>query len=125
MPYHLTIKSSFSSAHQLKGYQGGCENLHGHNWAVEVSVVSDKLNDIGLVIDFKELKGMVKQELNQYDHVILNEHPDFRDENPTAENIACSIYKKMAEVLDGGDNQVQIDKVTVWETEGCSASYSE
>ncbi|MBU2591686.1 MAG: 6-carboxytetrahydropterin synthase QueD [Nitrospinota bacterium] len=124
MPYTLTIKSSFSSAHQLKGYQGGCENLHGHNWAVEVSVISETLNDIGLAVDFRELKKIVKRVLKQYDHVVLNDHPDFREKNPTAENIACAIYKKMGEE-SYGDNQVRVDKITVWETEGCSASYSE
>jgi len=124
MPYGLTIKSSFSSAHQLKGYQGGCENLHGHNWAVEVSVVSETLNDIGLAVDFRELKKMVKRVLKEYDHVVLNEHPDFREKNPTAEHIAYAIYKKMGGE-SYGENDVKIDKVTVWETEGCSASYSE
>lgn len=124
MPYTLIIKSSFSSAHQLKGYQGGCENLHGHNWAVEVSVVSETLNNIGLAVDFRELKKIVKQVLKQYDHVVLNDHPDFREKNPTAENIAHAIYRKMGEE-SYGDNQVRVDKITVWETEGCSASYSE
>lgn len=124
MPYYLTIKSSFSSAHQLKGYQGGCENLHGHNWVVEVSVVSKTLNNIGLAVDFRELKKIVKRVLKQYDHVVLNDHPDFREKNPTAEHIAESIYKKMAGE-SYGENGVKIDKVTVWETEGCSASYSE
>ncbi len=124
MPYYLTIKASFSSAHQLKGYQGGCENLHGHNWVVEVSVVAETLNAIGLAVDFRELKKIVKRVLKEYDHVVLNDHPDFREKNPTAEHIAESIYKKMAGE-SYGENDVKIDKVTVWETEGCSASYSE
>jgi len=124
MPYNLTIKSSFSSAHQLKGYQGGCENLHGHNWAVEISVISKTLDNIGLAVDFRELKKIVKRVLKDYDHVVLNEHPDFKEKNPTAEHIAESIYKKMAKE-SFGENDVKIDKVTVWETEGCSASYTE
>jgi len=105
------------------GYQGGCENLHGHNWAVEISVVATKLNDLGLAIDFRDLKTIIKRVLKQYDHVVLNEHPDFKEKNPSAENIAEAIYKKM-ESESYGDNDVRIDKVTVWETEGCSASYS-
>lgn len=124
MPYSLTIKSSFSSAHQLKGYQGGCENLHGHNWVVEVSVAAETLNDIGLAVDFRELKKIVGRVLKEYDHIVLNEHPDFREKNPTAEHIAELIYKKMAGE-SYGENDVKIDRVTVWETEGCSASYSE
>lgn len=73
--YELTIEGSFASAHQLRGYKGKCENLHGHNWKVELSVEGKALNDIGLLIDFHELKRILGEVLVRLDHKNINEIP--------------------------------------------------
>ena len=71
--YELKVKDSFASAHFLRGYEGPCEKLHGHTWKIEISIVSNEIDDIGLVVDFKEVKKRLKEFLNNLDHVCLNE----------------------------------------------------
>jgi 6-pyruvoyltetrahydropterin/6-carboxytetrahydropterin synthase len=90
------IESQFSAAHQLRGYKGKCENLHGHNWRVQVVVNAEKLNEIGLVIDFYELKKTTNEILSSLDHSVLNEIFPFTEINPSSENIAsgCTIRLK-------------------------------
>ncbi len=122
--YRLKIKGSFSSAHYLKNYQGACENLHGHNWVVEVEVKGKKLNSIGLLIDFKELKKALKKVLSELDHKLLNELPFFKENNPSSELIAYYIFKRLEEELSAFP-EVKVSSVTVFETEGASATYYE
>lgn len=119
--YKVTIKDSFSGAHNLRGYKGKCEELHGHNWHVEVTAGSEKLNDLGMVIDFKELKSVLEKVISEMDHKYLNKIKEFSDMNPTSENIARYIYKKISQKLPG----LKFDGVTVWETASSSATYSE
>ena len=121
--YKLTIRTSFAAAHNLKNYQGDCENLHGHNWKVELTVVANELDKAGLAIDFKVLKreaGLVIQEL---DHKYLNENPAFSDISPSSEHIASYLYKRIGERLN--NDVVKVDSVTVWESDNCSACYYE
>ena len=119
--YQLTVESSFSAAHYLRGYKGKCENLHGHNWRVSVTLERGSLNGMGMVIDFKELKEMVDKVLEELDHKFLNELPSFRKANPTTENIAKTIYGKLSKLLK--DRTIRLNKVTVWEKETSSATY--
>jgi 6-pyruvoyltetrahydropterin/6-carboxytetrahydropterin synthase len=120
--YEVMIETEFSSAHALRGYQGKCENMHGHNWKIEVYVRGSRLNDIGLLIDFKELKQATRKVMEQLDHKILNELPPFDERcNPSSENIARYI-------LDEVGAQVNTDfcavyKVRAWETPTTVASY--
>ena len=97
--YILTVEDHFSSAHQLRGYQGKCENIHGHNWRVVLKVKGSELNDIGLLIDFHELKSILKDILNQLDHCNLNEVEPFDKINPSSENIAQYISDNTALAL--------------------------
>ena len=119
--YEITVKSDFSAAHQLRSYSGKCENLHGHNWKVEVAVGSKKLNSIGLAFDFKELKEILKQVLEKLDHTFLNELPYFKKYNPTSENIAKWIYDEIGKVIT---KNVKLIKVTVFESDNSYATYS-
>lgn len=119
--YELKIKSDFSSAHNLRGYEGACEALHGHNWHVEVFVRSSELNKIGLAVDFKVLKEYTKEVLDRLDHVYLNELEPFKEVNPSSENIAKYIYSELVKKL--GSVDVCVSKVTVYESANSSASY--
>ncbi|MCM8818688.1 MAG: 6-carboxytetrahydropterin synthase QueD [Candidatus Omnitrophica bacterium] len=121
--YEIKIRGDFSSAHMLKNYKGKCENLHGHNWKVEVIVIGETLDKIGLLIDFHILKSKLNIILKSLDHKNLNLIPFFAKKNPSSENIAFFIYKKMVQLVK--NYPVKISKVTVWENENQSASYYE
>ena len=120
--YEIKIKSTFSAAHSLRNYKGSCENLHGHNWKVEVVVLTNKLNKAGIGIDFRILKRIVNKVLTPLDHNYLNKLPYFKKANPSAENIAKYIYKKVEKYFK---NKVSISKVTVWESDSASLTYYE
>lgn len=121
--FDLTIESQFSSAHQLRGYKGKCEDLHGHNWRVQVTVSSDKLNDIGIVIDFHDLKKITKEVLSSLDHTFLNDVFPFTEINPSSENIARWIFESIRKKIQ--DKNISLSSVTVWENETASATYYE
>ncbi|MDA8387434.1 MAG: 6-carboxytetrahydropterin synthase QueD [Nitrospiraceae bacterium] len=120
--FELSVESSFSAAHQLRGHGGGCEKLHGHNWKVQVHVLADRLNDIDLAIDFHVLKKYLGECLVPLDHSMLNEVFPFTEKNPSSENIAKWVYDSMRKKLNG---DVHLSAVTVWESETASATYYE
>jgi len=120
--YHLTIHTHFAAAHNLINYQGDCENLHGHNWKVEVTVSARDLDKAGLGIDFKILKRETKQVLDLLDHKYLNELPPFTEISPSSENIARFLFEKLGEIFNNGN--VLITKVNVWESDYACASYT-
>jgi 6-pyruvoyltetrahydropterin/6-carboxytetrahydropterin synthase len=121
--FELMVETHFSSAHQLRGYKGECEKLHGHNWKVQVYVLADRLNEIDLAIDFHELKGLTEEAVSQLDHGFLNDIFPFTEKNPSSENIAKWIFDSLKKKLDEGD--VSLSAVTIWESEMCSATYFE
>lgn len=125
--YILTVEDYISAAHQLVGYQGKCENIHGHNWKVEISVYGEKLNDVGLLIDFHDLKKMIKEVLDEFDHTQLNDTEPFKNINPSSEHLSRVIYEKMSGVLSdysaASGTEVKIVSVTVWESATCRSSY--
>jgi len=117
--YSIKIESYFSSAHYLRGYRGKCEELHGHNWKVEVELEAKKLDKTGMVLDFKDLKRELNQVLEKLDHKCLNNVAYFRKVNPTSENIAQYIYNSLNSKVRG------LKLVTVWENENSCATYYE
>ncbi|MCP4137160.1 MAG: 6-carboxytetrahydropterin synthase QueD [bacterium] len=121
--YILTIEDHFASAHQLRGYQGKCENLHGHNWKVVLSVKGTKLDPIGLLIDFKDLKTILKSTLDELDHKNINETPPFTDINPSSENIAQYLSEKIGKIFSADYPHVEIESVTVWESHTARCKY--
>lgn len=121
--YKLTIRTSFAAAHNLINYQGDCENLHGHNWRVEVTVTATELDNAGLGIDFKILKRETGELLKELDHKYLNEHTEFEGVSPSSEHIAKFIYRRLSEKLNS--NNINVDSITVWESDNASACYYE
>jgi 6-pyruvoyltetrahydropterin/6-carboxytetrahydropterin synthase len=120
--YEVMIEEEFSAAHALRGYRGKCENLHGHNWKVEVYVRGERLDEVGMLVDFKELKAATRRVMAYLDHQNLNELKPFEQElNPSSEHIAGFILHKVAEQID--DPRVKVYKVRVWETPSTSATY--
>jgi len=119
--YEISIETHFSSAHRLRDYNGECERLHGHNWNVRVSVAAEKLNALGMVMDFKELKDKTKILIDKFDHQYLNEVSPFTELNPTTENIAKYIFDELSKVVN--TNSIRVSKVTVWESSASCASY--
>lgn len=119
--YELMIETHFAAAHQLRGYKGQCEKLHGHNWRVQVTVASDKLNDIGIVVDFHDLKDALNETVSTLDHAFLNDLFPFTEKNPSSENIARWIYESLKNKAD--NENYDISSVTVWESETASATY--
>lgn len=121
--FRLTIRTSFAAAHNLIHYQGDCENLHGHNWKVEVTVTATELDNSGLAIDFKKLKRETNEVLQALDHKYLNEIDPFTSLSPSSENIARFLYQRLSDRLNDGN--VKVESVTVWESDNAGASYCE
>ena len=112
--YEIVVKQHFDAAHFLRGYQGKCENTHGHRYTVIVHLKADKLNDIGLAYDFTDVKKHMRDILAGLDHNLLNELPYFKDINPSAENIASTFYRELKNRI--GEQEVKILSVEIWET---------
>jgi len=119
--YRLTIFTHFAAAHNLINYQGDCENLHGHNWKVEVTVKARELDKAGLGIDFKIMKRQTKAVLDQLDHKYLNDLAQFRSLSPSSENIARFLFEELTGCLNS--NNVTVEQVNVWESDHACASY--
>ncbi|MDR2459574.1 MAG: 6-carboxytetrahydropterin synthase QueD [Deltaproteobacteria bacterium] len=122
--YELKITNHFAAAHNLREFHGKCENLHGHNWFVEVRVRADGLDKIGLVMDFGVIKRLLNDVLDLIDHKYLNELEYFKDLNPSSENIAFFIYSRLApEILKASEERVRLYSVSAWESDNASATY--
>lgn len=115
--YTLKVEGTFSSAHNLRAYKGKCEELHGHNWKVEIEVASGTIDKTGMVMDFSEMKNELKKVLGKFDHKYLNKLACFKKVNPTSENISKYIYDCLKVKLTG------LKSVTVWENNTCCATY--
>ena len=121
--YELKVITDFAAAHQLRNYRGECERLHGHNWRIEVVLSGDRLNEAGLLIDFKDVKTAANRILEDLDHAYLNDLPQFKDENPSSENIAAYLFQRLSSELNKG--HLKVTKVTAWESDSACASYAE
>jgi 6-pyruvoyltetrahydropterin/6-carboxytetrahydropterin synthase len=121
--YKLTIRTSFAAAHNLINYLGDCENLHGHNWKVDVSVIAKDLDQAGLGIDFKVLKSEAGAIINELDHKYLNDNPAFKTVSPSSEHISRYLYHRISERIN--NDNIKVDSITVWESDNASACYYE
>ena len=120
--FEVMIERNFSSAHQLRGYRGKCENLHGHNYKIEIYARGRELDNIGLLVDFGELKTAADEVVQYLDHRNINELPPFDVElNPSAENLARYILERVTSRV--GDERVQVYKVRCFETPTSIATY--
>ncbi|MFQ5863075.1 MAG: 6-carboxytetrahydropterin synthase QueD [Candidatus Brocadiales bacterium] len=120
--FELIVETDFAAAHSLRGYQGKCESLHGHNWKVQVVLRAEKLDGLGMVLDFKDVNGMIGEILETVDHKNLNDLAYFKDDNPTTENVSRVLYAELSKKLP---KEVSVSKVTTWESDRCGASYFE
>ena len=118
--FELKILTQFAAAHQLTMVSQKCENLHGHNWKVEVCVKGEKLNSAGVLIDFGEIKAHVAEIIHELDHKFLNELPYFNNA-PSSEKIAVHIAEHLQEKLAGAP--VWVSRVAAWESDSAVATY--
>lgn len=119
--YELKVITDFSAAHQLREFEGACEDLHGHNWKVEIYVTSENLTEAGIVVDFRVLKKHVKTVMKGLDHKFLNDLEAFKDENPSSENIARYVAEQLSLLLE--DPGIKVSHVAAWESETACATY--
>ena len=124
--FEVTVEDTFAAGHALRGYRGKCENPHGHNYRVRVTLAGEKLDQIGLLYDFKDLKAAMGEIIDRLDHQYLNDLDAFKELNPSAENLARYFYQETSARLRAATNgQVQVKDVIVWETDTTTACYFE
>ncbi len=120
--YEISVEKHFDAAHFLRGYQGKCEALHGHRYRVVVKVRASRLDDIGLAYDFTELKRHLNDILSRFDHTCLNDVKPFDSINPSAENIATTIYDELKKRLAA--EPITLNCVEAWESPQTGVAYS-
>jgi len=120
--FEVSVEHTFAAGHALRNYRGKCENVHGHNYRVQVTLRGEKLDATGMLADFVELKRILRAISEPLDHVFINDLPPFTELNPTAENMAWYFCEKLREQL-GAQNPVEVAEVKVWETDIQSATY--
>ena len=118
--FELSVKGDIASSHILHGYPGKCKDLHGHTWKVEATIAGEKLDPIGLLVDFRKVKKDLHDFLETLDHKHLNDLPAFKNVNPSTENLAKHIYEEFAKIITP---PLRLKKVTVWESESSSVTY--
>jgi 6-pyruvoyltetrahydropterin/6-carboxytetrahydropterin synthase len=124
--YEVTVEAGFSSGHYLRNYHGKCENPHGHNYKVRVTLAGAALDSSGLLLDFKLLKQVLKPAIDRIDHQMLNDLEPFIELNPSAENLAKYFFDQTNGQLSGmTDGRVRVKDCTIWETDTTTATYFE
>src|SRR5271155_808830 len=124
--FEVTVEDSFAAGHYLRNYKGKCENPHGHNYKVRVTLAGNELDKAGLLLDFKELRDVMKQAIERLDHQMINEVEPFKVLNPSAENLAKYFYDETTLKLDRvTSGRVRVKNVTIFETDTTTATYTE
>jgi 6-pyruvoyltetrahydropterin/6-carboxytetrahydropterin synthase len=124
--YEVTVERSFAAGHYLRNYKGKCENPHGHNYKIRVTLQGRELDAAGLLVDFKDLKSVMKKTIDRLDHQMMNDVEPFTVLNPSAENIAKYFYDEANTELKGlTRGRVSVKDVTVYETDVTTATYYE
>ena len=121
--FQVSVEETFSAGHALRGYRGKCENVHGHNYRVRVSVEGPQLDSIGLLCDFTEIKRVIREVIASLDHQFINDLPAFRTVNPSAENLAKYFYEQVSSQLRDLAPSARVTDAMVWETDTASAQY--
>lgn len=120
---HTIFKDfAFSAAHAIRGHTRGCQNLHGHNYRVRVHLRAERLDELGMVMDFADLKAMMQEIVGPFDHRVINEIPPFDERNTTAELLSQYVYEEVERRLRGQE-RVRVARVEVWETETSCAIF--
>jgi len=124
--YEVSVEDSFAAGHALRGYRGKCENPHGHNYKVQITLMGPDLDNIGLLLDFRELKEAMNSVIDRLDHQYLNDIEPFIQLNPSAENMAKYFYDEICKSLHSKTNgRVKVKQVKLWETDTTTATYFE
>lgn len=121
--FQVSVEETFSAGHALRGYKGKCENVHGHNYRVRVTIEGPQLDAIGLLVDFTHVKQVIRGIIGGLDHQFVNDLEPFKKVNPSAENLAKYFYDKTHSQLKGLPPGAKITEITVWETDTASAQY--
>ena len=121
--FQVSVEESFSAGHALRGYKGKCENPHGHNYKVRVTLEGPQLDSVGLLYDFAHLKQIIHEVIRAVDHKFLNDQAPFDAINPSAENIAKYFYDQASKQMRQHPNGARIASITVWETDVTAATY--
>ena len=121
--FEISAETSFSAAHQLRGYQGSCSRLHGHNWKIRVRVFCDQLDEVGIGLDFRKLRATLEASTKRLDHQNLNEVPPFDRINPTSDHIARYLFEELKPKLACA--RVSIRSVRVSESATVAVTYEE
>ena len=120
--FEVSVEETFAAGHALRNYHGKCENVHGHNYRVQVTLEGTELDAAGLLVDFVQIKKVMREVIERLDHRYLNDVPPFDDLNPSAENMAKYLYEEMSKGLAAGA-PVRVSAVKLWETDTASATY--
>ena len=124
--FQITVEDTFAAGHYLRNYRGKCENPHGHNYKVRVTLCGEELDRAGLLLDFKDLKDVMRDTVDRLDHQMINDLEPFTVLNPSAENLARYFYDETQAKLRAATNgRVRVKDVTVWETDTTTATYFE
>ena len=124
--FEVTVEAGFSSGHYLRNYQGKCENPHGHNYKVRVTLAGAELDAAGMLLDFKLLKNVMRPVIDRIDHQMLNDLEPFTVLNPSAENLARYFYQQTnVQLHEMTSGRVRVKDCTVWETDTTTATYYE
>lgn len=121
--FQVSVDETFSSGHALRGYKGKCENVHGHNYKVRVTLEGPQLDSIGLLYDFTHLKRVIRDIVGGVDHKFLNDQAPFDVVNPSAENLAKYFYDETTRKMNAMPDGARITRITIWETDTTSATY--
>ena len=119
--YELKVITRFAAAHQLTMVGEKCENMHGHNWKVEVYVTGEKLDEGGVLVDFGVIKKHVSEIMTKLDHKYLNELDYFKQDQPSSENIAYFVATELQQRID--NTAIRVSRVTAWESDDAGATY--
>src|SRR6266849_1232191 len=122
--FQVSVEETFSSGHALRGYKGKCENPHGHNYRVQVTLEGPQLDNIGLLVDFTQLKQVIRGIIARLDHQFLNDLEPFTTVNPSAENMAKYFYDEVSGQLKNLPPGARVTDIVIWETDTASAKYS-
>ena len=123
--YEITVEDTFAAGHYLRNYKGKCENPHGHNYKVRITLAGQALDNAGLLVDFKDLREVMKRTIDRLDHKMINDVEPFTKLNPSAENLARYFYDQTKQKLDEATaGRVQVKNVTIFETETTTATYT-
>jgi len=122
--FEVSVEETFAAGHALRNYHGKCENVHGHNYRVRVTLAGDRLDRAGLLVDFVEVKKLIHAVVERLDHRFLNDVPPFDELNPSAENMARYLYQEIGKGLPP-DSPARVSEIKLWETDTSIATYRE